>query len=111
MAEISDDVVYLDLVRHLKQYIARWKSSFFDITTEEIETAVKKHERGEELTLDELMLFAEHKLAQKYKLAFKDGILSHDSIILPDAKREISANIADILALKKNICYMNHIIL
>lgn len=96
MDKISDDVVYLDLVRHIKQFLKKCKCSFFDIITEEIENASKKHERGEELTVEELLLVADNRFAHNIKIAFKDGILSHDSIILPDDRRELITDITEV---------------
>ena len=52
MDKISDDVIYLDLVRHIKQYLIQYKCSFFEGITDEIENVFKKHERGEELTVE-----------------------------------------------------------
>lgn len=95
MDDIKNDVVYLDLVRHIKQYLKQFKCSFFDQETEEVKNAIEKHQRGEKLTPDELFLVAEHKVADNYKKAFRDGILDHDSIILPDDKREIISDITE----------------
>jgi len=89
MNKIKDDVVYLDLVRHLKQYLEKYKYSFFDMRTEEVNNALKKHKKGEELSLDELILAAEYKVDHNLKMSFKEGILNYDSIILPDDKSEI----------------------
>ncbi|MBI4795433.1 MAG: hypothetical protein HY790_06275 [Deltaproteobacteria bacterium] len=93
MNEISHDVVYLDLIRHIKQYLDQYKCSFFDMVTEETEQALKKHEGGDELELEEIILLAEHIVDNKYKKAFKDALSKHESIVLPDIIRE---NITDI---------------
>lgn len=89
MDKISDDVVYLDLVRHIKQYLKQYKCSFFEAITEETVNAFKKHERGEELTLEEIVLMVDHKLLYDIKKEFKNDILSYDSIILPDDISEL----------------------
>jgi hypothetical protein len=96
MDNIRNDVVYLDLVRHIKQYLKQFKCSFFDQESEEVKNAIEKHQRGDELTPDELFLVAAHKVANNYKQAFRDEILDHDSIILPDDKRETIDGIAEI---------------
>lgn len=95
MDNIRNDVVYLDLVRHIKQYLKEFKCSFFDLETEEIKDTIERDQRGEELTLDELLLVAEHELANNYKKAFSDKVLDHDSIILPDDKRDFFGEITE----------------
>jgi hypothetical protein len=84
MDNISDDVVYLDLVRHIKQYLKQYKCSFFECITEEIENVFKKHEIGEELTVEEFIMLADYILLYNLKKNFKEIILSNDSIALPD---------------------------
>ena len=96
MDEIEDDVVYLDLIRHIKKYLKQFKCSFFDQVTDEVETGLGKHERGEELTTEELLMVAEYKVADNYKKAFRNGILDNDSIILPDDKRELYNEITEL---------------
>jgi len=96
MDQISHDVVYLDLVRHIKQYLDQFKCSFFDQETEKIENILNKIERDEELTDEELLLVAEHRVAHDIKIAFKNGILSHDSIILPTDKIDLITDFTDV---------------
>lgn len=79
MDKISHDVVYADLVRHIKQFLDEFKCTFFDIATEEVNNALEKHKRGEDLPLEDFLLVFNHKQKHKLKISFKD-ILSHDSI-------------------------------
>jgi len=95
MDNIRNDVIYLDLVRHIKQYLKQFKCSFFDQETEDVKNAIEKHRRGGELTPDELFLVAEHRVAKNYKIAFRDDVLDHDSIILPDDKRDIFSDVTE----------------
>ena len=67
MDNIRNDLVYLDLVRHIKQYLKNFKCSFFDQETEEVKIAIEKHQRGDELTPDELLLVVEHIVANNQK--------------------------------------------
>jgi hypothetical protein len=95
MDNIRNDVVYLDLVRHIKQYLKEFKCSFFDQETEEVKNAIEKHQGGEELTPEELLMVAEHIVANNVIKGFKDDILYHDSIIFPDDKKEIFSDIIE----------------
>ena len=96
MDKIRHDVVYSDLVRHIKQYLDQSKCSFFDLVTDEVENAFKKYEKGEELTPEELCSVAEHRVANNIKKAFKEGILSNESIVLPDDKKELINDLTEI---------------
>jgi len=80
---------HLDLVSHIKQYLEKFKCSFFDQVTEDVENAINKHQRGEELTPEELWKVAEHRVYHNFKIAFRNGILSNESIVLPDDKKEL----------------------
>lgn len=93
MNELSHGVVYLDLIRNIKQYLDQYKCSFFDIVSEQTEQALKKHKGGNELEIEEIIVLAEHIVGNKYKKAFKDALSKHGSIVLPGVIRE---NIYDI---------------
>lgn len=87
---------HLDLVGHIKQYLEKFKCSFFDLVTEEVENAIKKHQRGEKLTPEELWMVAEHRVTHDIKEAFRNGILSNESIVLPDDKKELLDDLNEI---------------
>jgi hypothetical protein len=96
MNEISHDVVYLDLIRHIKQYLDKYKCSFFDAITPEAEELFKKHERGEELELNEFILLADHVVKKMFKNEFKDALSKHESIVFPDLIRDDIAAIEEL---------------
>jgi len=89
MDKIRLDVVYLSLVSHIKQYLKEFNCSFFDMKTDEVDTALKKQERDEELTDEDFWPLVEHMVADNFKKEFKDGVLDHDSIILPYDQKEL----------------------
>jgi hypothetical protein len=70
---------HLDLIGHIKQYLDENNSSLFH-KSDEISNIIIKQRRGEELTVDELVIIVRHQLL----IDFKDNILQKDSVLLPD---------------------------
>ena len=93
--EDNKKYVRLDLVGYIKDLLKEFKASFFDILPDEIDDIIKKYERGEELTLEELGSLAAHKVDCEFKINYKDGILSHDSFIFSDDKKELITEITE----------------
>jgi hypothetical protein len=74
----------LDLIGHIKQYLDEFKSSMFH-KADEIETIIKKHGKGEELDVDELIALVDYR----FRMKFKENILEKESLILHDESKDI----------------------
>jgi hypothetical protein len=87
--EDSKNYVRLDLVGYIKDLLEEFNASFFDMITDEEDNTLKKWQRNEELTIEELLLLAEYKVNYNFNKTLKDDILNQDSFVLFDDKKEI----------------------
>jgi hypothetical protein len=93
--EDNKNYVRLDLVGYIKDLLEKFNASFFDMITDEEDNTLKKWQRNEELTIDELLLLAEYKINHNFKKTFKDDILNQDSFVLFEDKRELITELFD----------------